>query len=228
MTPNAWTAVVFLGPEQTDMDEAVSSLRSEGLDVRTHSAEAAADEIEAHPPALAVVCTPVLSVDALELLRTLKRLNVPSIVCKANLTEDEELILLHGGAWEVVDLPMSSRRLRARIASLHQNITSRSNGSTEAIHDIENVSINLRRHEVTVSGAPIPLTKTEFDLLVALARDPHAVLSRDELLHDAGAHGAIGPRSLESHLSRLRLKIRSAGGPRLVESVRGVGYRLTS
>lgn len=68
------------------------------------------------------------------------------------------------------------------------------------------------------------LTRSEFDLLVALARDPRRVMTRNELAVHVGVRS--GPRAVETHLSRLRKKVIDADGPRLVESIRGVGYRL--
>lgn len=226
---NPWVAVIAVGGTDNEVvADAVNALREQKVPVEDVAPQDWPDLLSKRAPALTLIHAPELTIDVLEMLRLLKGDNVPVVVIVDELTEEQELILLHSGAWEVIGLPTSARRLRARVSTLYQYVTSRPTEGHEEVHHLDNVMINLKRHEVTVDGTPVPLTKTEFDLLLALARDPHAVLSRDELLHDAGERGSIGPRSLESHLSRLRLKIRSAGGPRLVESVRGVGYRLRS
>lgn len=225
---STWVAYVALTDDPM-VTEAMEVLTSQGVAVDPVPADAVAEALEPRPPAMAVLRSGALTIDGLEALRILKSANVPVLAVVDDLTEETELILLHSGAWEVLGMPTSDRRLRARISTLCEHVTSRrSSEESQELPPIDNVTINLRRHEVAVDGQPLALTKTEFDLLVALARDPHAVLSRDELLQRAGTHGQIGPRSLESHLSRLRLKVQSAGGPRLVESVRGVGYRLRS
>ncbi len=83
----------------------------------------------------------------------------------------------------------------------------------------------LRRREASVAGRRLELRSREFDLLVALARDPGAVLTRDALLE--GVWGTDFPgetRSVDVHVSELRKKLRPDGPP--IETVRGLGYRL--
>lgn len=177
------------------------------------------------PPTLAVVHVRQLTIDALAALRPLTQEEVPVLAIAEEATEEHELILLHSGAWDVLALPVSTRRLSIRITTLYRHLAARSSGGPEERYQFDNVIILPRRREVAVGGRKVELTKTEFDLLVTLARVPHEVLSRQQLVADAAA-SRISVRSLESHLSRLRTKVHSAGGPRLIESVRGVGYRL--
>ena len=82
----------------------------------------------------------------------------------------------------------------------------------------------------TVNGAPVVLTRLEFDLLQTLARDPHRAFSKPELIAEVWGYdpreSVIG-RTVDAHAYRLRHKLREAGSGELVQSVRGVGYRLT-
>ena len=88
------------------------------------------------------------------------------------------------------------------------------------------LEIDLVAREVTVCGAPVALTRIEFDLLVALARHPRRVFTRDQLMASAWEEAFDGSHVLDAHLSRLRGKITAAGGERVAHAVRGVGYRL--
>jgi DNA-binding response OmpR family regulator len=81
---------------------------------------------------------------------------------------------------------------------------------------------------VTVDGRPVTLAQKEYELLVRLATDPERVFTKSELLKDVwGYRAAARTRTLDSHASRLRRKLRDAGAAgTLVENVWGVGYRL--
>jgi DNA-binding response OmpR family regulator len=95
---------------------------------------------------------------------------------------------------------------------------------------VGHLSIDCDARVATVSGAPVSLTRLEFDLLQTLARDPHRVFAKTELARDVWGYdptiAGIG-RSVDGHASRLRHKLRAAGPDELVQTVRGVGYRLT-
>lgn len=141
------------------------------------------------------------------------------------LTEESETELFYAGANDVLGLPASSHRVKARLQANYRQTVQQRLFEGPVLHRGE-LTIHLGRREVTLDGRTIALTKTEFDLFSALAVRPRRVLSRSELANSSVGHDYMGSRALESHLSRLRSKIVGAGGPRLVESVRGVGYRL--
>jgi DNA-binding response OmpR family regulator len=100
-------------------------------------------------------------------------------------------------------------------------------GPTERIVDGE-LEIDLVAREVRVDGVPVALTRIEFDLLVALARHPRRVLTREQLMTSAWEEPFDGSHVLDAHLSRMRCKLLDAGGGRVAHAVRGVGYRLRS
>jgi DNA-binding response OmpR family regulator len=80
---------------------------------------------------------------------------------------------------------------------------------------------------VTVRETLVPLSAKEFELLAWLAPEPYRVFTKEELLREVWGFRALGrTRTLESHASRLRKKLRLAGGDRLIVNVWGVGYRL--
>jgi DNA-binding response OmpR family regulator len=90
------------------------------------------------------------------------------------------------------------------------------------------VRIDTRTRDVRVGGGRVQLSQKEYELLLRLARDPDRVHTKAELLYDVWHYRATGrTRTLDSHASRLRRKLRAAGALGLVENVWGVGYRLT-
>lgn len=90
------------------------------------------------------------------------------------------------------------------------------------------LEIDLVAREVRVDGALTQLTRIEFDLLVTLARDPRRVVLREQLMANVWDRDDTSDHALDAHLSRLRGKVRAAGGQRIAHAVRGVGFRLRS
>jgi DNA-binding response OmpR family regulator len=90
------------------------------------------------------------------------------------------------------------------------------------------VRVDVATRDVRVAGRRVQLSQKEFQLLVALARDPRRVFTKAELLHDVWNYRSVArTRTLDSHASRLRRKLREAApSADLIENVWGVGYRL--
>jgi DNA-binding response OmpR family regulator len=89
------------------------------------------------------------------------------------------------------------------------------------------IEIDRNARRATVNSRPVELSAKEFALLAALAKDPRRVVTKGELLRDVwGYLGAARTRTVDSHASRLRRKLAASGGPRVVDNVWGVGYRL--
>lgn len=212
--------------DSRSLEEPVASLRDRGVEVSLVAASEVTAEIDDNRPVMAVVQAQRLTLEVLEVIRRLDAAGVPSLAVLANHTEEHEVILLDSGAWDVVALPSSPRRLVARICSLCQHLLDRSRRGSEERLTVGELTVDPRRHEVTVAGVPVPVTRAEFALLRSLAREPGAVLAREDLLREARAQGAGSPSSLESHLSRLRVKLDAAGCTARILSVRGLGYRL--
>ncbi|GAA1158809.1 winged helix-turn-helix domain-containing protein [Ornithinicoccus hortensis] len=180
-------------------------------------------------PALAIVQASRLSVDVVETLRHLTVSSIPAMTLLEEATEEQEMTLLHTGAWEVLNLATTSdRRLRTRIATFYRNMTTLTATPTAETYTVGNLLVDADRRSADVVGTSIDLSKVEFDLLLTLLRSPAGMCTREELTSVLTDGASPDGRSLEVNMSRLRVKIESAGGPRLGESVRGVGYRLTA
>ena len=99
---------------------------------------------------------------------------------------------------------------------------------TGEVVDAPPVRIDTRTRDVRVDGIRMQLAQKEYELLLCLAREPERVFTKAELLHDVWGYRTIGrTRTLDSHASRLRRKLRDAGSSAaLIENVWGVGYRM--
>lgn len=90
---------------------------------------------------------------------------------------------------------------------------------------VGSVALDPDRREVTVSGSPIVLTAREFDVLALLMAHAGTVLTRERIAHEALGYEYVGDtNNVDVHIAHLRAKIEDAGGARIIQTVRGVGY----
>lgn len=90
---------------------------------------------------------------------------------------------------------------------------------------VGSVALDPDRREVTVGGSPIALTAREFDVLALLMAHAETVLTRERIAHEALGYDYVGDtNNVDVHIAHLRAKIEDAGGARIIQTVRGVGY----
>lgn len=90
---------------------------------------------------------------------------------------------------------------------------------------VSSVALDPNRREVTVGGSPIVLTAREFDVLALLMAHAETVLTRERIAHEALGYEYVGDtNNVDVHIAHLRAKIEDAGGARIIQTVRGVGY----
>ena len=158
--------------------------------------------------------------DGISVLKEVRRVSdVPVIIATARGDETDRIVGLELGADDYVVKPYSVRELVARIRAISRRRRVEPSAATGR------VVIDRGRRTVTVDGRPVELTAKEFDLLVVLAEEPGRAVSRQEIFSrvwDPVWNGS--GKSLEVHIATLRKKL---GDPELVETVRGVGYRLS-
>jgi two-component system response regulator MtrA len=148
---------------------------------------------------------------------------VPIIMLTAKTDTVDVVLGLESGADDYVMKPFKPKELTARIrARLRRGDV----GSSERLR-VADVEIDVPGHQVSRDGEPISLTPLEFDLLVALARKPRQVFTREVLLEQVwGYRHAADTRLVNVHVQRLRSKIeRDPERPEVVVTVRGVGYK---
>jgi len=151
----------------------------------------------------------------------------PIIMLTAKSDTIDVVLGLESGADDYVVKPCKPKELVARMRARlrhHEDVAS----ETLSIGPAESpVSIDVPAHQVTRDGSPINLTPLEFDLLVALARKPRQVFTREVLLEQVwGYRHAADTRLVNVHVQRLRSKVeRDPERPEVVLTVRGVGYK---
>ncbi len=164
--------------------------------------------------------------DGLDVTRELRRSSdVPIIVVTARGEETDRIVGLELGADDYVTKPFSPKELVARVrAVFRRSETRQETAETIRAADLE---IDVPRMRVTIGERLVDLTATEFQLLVALAREPGRVFTRSQLL-DA-LHGVAFEsyeRAIDAHIKNIRRKVEpSPGAPRYIQTVYGVGYR---
>jgi DNA-binding response OmpR family regulator len=150
--------------------------------------------------------------------------DVPVIVLASEHADPAERVLaLEGGADDVVGRPVVYLELRARIRVLLR----RRRPEGPEVLDAGEIVVDRRTRRAIVHGLPVSLPGKEFELAAALAAEPNRVFTKGELLRDVwGYPGSARTRTVDSHASRLRRKLRVAPGDGFVVNVWGVGYRL--
>ena len=154
----------------------------------------------------------------------------PRVIVLTSRDEDVDCVAsLEAGADDFVTKPFSPRALVARIRAVLRR-GERREARTESGAQAPPVGLQLdaERRTATYAGRDIPLTKIELDLLLALAESPGRVRTRGQLVERIwGRDYALTERTVDSHLKGLRRKLEEVGAPpTLVETVRGVGFKL--
>jgi DNA-binding response OmpR family regulator len=150
--------------------------------------------------------------------------DTPMIVLTGNPVTIHRVRMLERGGDDVVAKPFSYPELRARIAAVLRRTAM---SPSRRLIRVGALTIDAAARRITVGGRQVELSAKEYDFLLALAADPTRVFTRQELLRNVwGFHSPARTRTLDCHASRLRRKLKDAGGEALIVNVWGVGYRL--
>lgn len=167
--------------------------------------------------------------DGLEVLRHVRsdssRPQVPVILLTARAEEVDELLGLGLGADDYITKPFSPRKLLARVkAVLRRGSAPTENG--DQVFRVGNLAVDDYRVRVTFDDEPVTLTLSEFRILRHLAATPGRAITRSELFEAAMPDSDALERVVDVHVKNLRQKLADAGASDLIETVRGLGYRL--
>ena len=166
--------------------------------------------------------------DGIEVTRQLRgRTDVPIVMVTARGEEADRVLGLEVGADDYVTKPFSPRELLARIRATVRRVRGQAGPAQQTIQ-VGALVLDPQRMTVTLEGKAIEVTAYEFAILRALAQRPGRVLSREQLLDLAKGSAELSfDRSIDVHVSRLRAKLGDdSRSPRILKTVRGVGYLL--
>lgn len=166
-------------------------------------------------------------IDLLKDLRTEDRTRtVPVIMLTARGSEADRVVGLDTGADDYVVKPFSPRELVSRIRAVFRRRAPQHSGEAVSYGPL---TIDPARHEVLVDGSPVTMGLAEFKLLSFLVNHPDRVFSRAQLLDSVwGDHVFIEERTVDVHVLRLRKALTPARVQGLVQTVRGLGYKLST
>ncbi|WP_214467700.1 response regulator transcription factor [Microbacterium flavescens] len=243
VTPS--TAVVI------EDDEIVRELLVDILDgagLHTIAVDNGADGVRAvveHNPLITTVDINMPGIDGLEATRRIRARSSTHIIVVSALTDEADAVLaLSAGADDFVAKPFRAREFRARIDSVLRRVRETEAPSASAARTEDDADAVLQHHDLVVdrstrvvrrAGVEVGLTRTEFDILVALLQTGRRVRAKSDLVmvvrgdrQDAAPITDVDLRTMETHIANLRRKLAEDSlAPRYIETVRGVGYRLT-
>ena len=201
-------------------------LTGAGIDVDLVSrGDEVLDVFRNNPPDLVLLDVMLPGLDGIEVCRLIRAESmVPIIMLSAKGDSHDVVQGLEAGADDYMVKPFKHpSELVARIRTRLR----RTNTDVSGLLTVLDLAIDVSAHQVKRAGRQIALTRLEFDLLVALAREPGRVFSRDALLSEVwGYRHSTDTRLVNVHVQRLRAKIEhDAERPEIVVTVRGVGYK---
>ena len=218
------TLIMVVDDDQDLAEMLAIVLTGEGMEVDLVGRGDEVMEIfRATPPDLVLLDIMLPGIDGIEVCKQIRAESMVPIVMLTAKGETTDIVKgLEFGADDYIVKPFQPGELIARIKTRLRRVPS----STAAL-TLGEVSIDFVAHEVKRDGRVIALTRLEFDLLAALAREPGRVFTRDALLSEVwGYRQTSDTRLVNVHVQRLRTKIeRDPDNPELVMTVRGVGYR---
>ncbi len=206
--------------EDSIAEPLTEGLRREGFEVERVATGAAA--LEAAPADCVLLDLRLPDTDGYAVCRSLReRSYVPIIMVTAKGEEVDRVIGLELGADDYVVKPFGLRELIARIHAVTRRAAPRPSTGPLVVGPLE---VDERSRQARLAGSDIELTEREFDVLVMLAADPGAVVSRAQLLERIWGVTWYGQtKTIDVHVASLRRKL---GDPHWIDTVRGVGFRL--
>jgi len=219
--PSAPPRVVVVEDEDAVRAAVEQALRTDGLAVSSFADWVDADKILRAAPDLAVLDVMLPRGNGLDLARRLRaRRDVPIVFLTARDAVDDRLAGFALGADDYLVKPFALEELLARVRAVL-----RRTGRLGAALEAGDVLVDEQAGCATRGGQDLGLTPTELKLLVFLVRHRGMVLSKPQLLTQVWGYEAYDPNVVEVHVSALRRKL-ELHGPRIVETARGLGYRL--
>lgn len=220
------TLIMVVDDDQDLAEMLAIVLNGEGMEVDLVSrGDQVMEVFKSSPPDLVLLDLMLPGIDGIEVCKLIRAESMVPIVMLTAKSDTTDVVKgLEAGADDYIIKPFQTSELLARVKARLRRITT---PSTTSKLEFGGVSIDLVAHEVRRGDKVIALTRLEFDLLLALAREPGRVFTREALLAEVwGYRHSSDTRLVNVHIQRIRSKIeRDPNQPELVLTVRGVGYR---
>jgi two-component system response regulator ResD len=207
-----------------------TALTPEGFDViEAADGNQALEIFRKREPAVIILDLSIGQPDGFEVCREIRKVStVPIIMLTSHVEEMDEAMCLAAGADDYITKPVSARILALRTTTqirhrAAQNIVT---GSTIVAGPL---SLDTETRELTIANQKIELTRTEYDFLYLLIANPKRVFTREQISEAIGTSLEYSSdHLLDTHASRIRMKIKEVSDIKVLHAVRGVGYRLLS
>lgn len=190
----------------------------------------ALETIEAERPDVAIVDVMMPGIDGFGVCRRLREKGdqLPVLLLTARTDVQDRVTGLDAGADDYLAKPFALEELLARVRAMLRRQAQASSGAEERL-TFADLELDLLAHRATRSGESIELTRTEFSLLEIFIRNAGIVLSRDVLYERIwGWEFETNSKTLDVYIGYLRRKTEEGGHPRLIHTLRGIGYVLRS
>ena len=232
------TRILLVEDEENYRVPLAFSLRRDGFDVvQAADGVAAVEAFEAAGGAgggaidLVLLDLMLPRLSGIEVCRRIRHTStVPVIMLTARDSEADTVVGLRIGADDYVTKPYSYRELLARVNAVLRRSRGEEQEPAEPVLEVGRVRMDVGRHEVAVDGEAVAMPPREFELLELFMRNPGRVLARGEIIDRVWGADYVGDtKTLDVHVKRIRAKIEvEPGEPRLLVTVRGVGYKLVA
>ena len=222
--------ILVVDDERAVRESLRRALELEGYEIElADDGIAALEALEANGEPDAMILDVLMpGVDGLEVCRRLRDSGskLPVLMLTARAEVESRVEGLDAGADDYVTKPFALDELLARVRALLRRTADEEGESGELLR-FENLELDPATREVTRAGRPIELTRTEFSLLELFMRNPRQVLTRTIIFERVwGYDFGYASNSLDVYIGYLRRKTEAEGEPRLIQTVRGVGYAL--
>ncbi|SNZ02141.1 two-component system, OmpR family, phosphate regulon response regulator PhoB/two-component system, OmpR family, alkaline phosphatase synthesis response regulator PhoP [Persephonella hydrogeniphila] len=221
-------SLIYVVEDDEDINDLlVYNLKKENFQVKPFlNSVQALKEIQKNPPDLILLDIMLPDMDGLELCKKIRSNreteHIPIIMITAKSTEIDKIVGLELGADDYITKPFSIKEVVARIRAILRRSKGVKNPGRIKIKGIE---VFPEKFEIKVDGEPVNLTSKEFKLFMLLLSSENRVLSREEILAKVWeGEFDVYDRTVDVHIKKLRDKLAPYGN--LIETVRGIGYRL--
>lgn len=180
-------------------------------------------------PSLIILDLSIGQPDGFEVCREIRKVStVPIIMLTSHIEEMDEAMCLAAGADDYITKPVSSRILALRVSTQIRHLAAKNEIEGSVIRAGE-IALDTHSRVLMVEGKKVELTRTEYDFLFLLIGNPKRVFTREQVAEAIGAsHEYSSDHLLDTHASRIRMKIKEVSEVKVLHAVRGVGYRLLS